>query len=96
MNQVLQYFNLVVYILVALIKLGGTLLLGLGLGRLALEVCGKDQRTWQVQIAFFLGIIALLIGFLLYSPLGLGGFSIGMGITIIRPVVIPKPKKTEK
>ena len=95
MNQFLPYFNLVVYILVALLKLAGTLLLGVGLGRLILDICGKDQRPWQVQIAFSLGIITLLIAFLFYSPLGLGGLSIGMGIAMVG-LGIPKTEKTEK
>jgi putative flippase GtrA len=73
----------VIYILVALIKLAGTLVLGLGIGWIALDVFRKGQQPWQFQVAFLLGIIVLLVAFLLYSHLGLGGFSIGMGAAIL-------------
>jgi putative flippase GtrA len=82
MSQFMQYLNPVIYILVALIKLAGMLVIGLGIGWLALDVFRKGQPS--VQIAFFLGIIALLIALLLYSHLGLGAFGIGMGAAILR------------
>jgi hypothetical protein len=80
----MNILNVVIYILVALTKLAGTLLFGLGMGWLALDIFRKNQHAWQVQIAFFLGIIALLIALLIYSPLGLGGFCIGAGAAIIK------------
>ena len=94
MSQVFPFLNYIVYILVGLIKLAGTLLFGFGMGWLTLEVFKNDPKPWQVQIAFFLGIIALLIALLLYSHLGLGGFCIGMGVAIIM-WGIPKPEKKE-
>jgi len=95
MSQVLGYLNVVIYILVGLTKLAGTLLLGLGLGRLALDIFRQNQHPWQVQVAFFLGIIALLIAFLLNSHLSLGGFCIGAGAAIIK-WGFPKADKDKK
>jgi ABC-type enterochelin transport system permease subunit len=83
MPQVSVYLSTIIYILVALTKLVGTLALGLGIGWLALDVFRKGQHSWQFQVAFFLGLIALLVAFLLYSHLGLGGFGIGMGLAIL-------------
>ena len=95
MSQFLSYLNIVIYILVALTKLAGTLLFGLGVGWLTLDIFRKNQHAWQVQIAFFLGIIALLIAFLFYSPLSLGGFCIGVGAAIIK-WGFPKAGKSKK
>ena len=95
MSQFLNLLNVVIYILVGLIKLAGTLLLGLGIGWFALDIFRQNQHPWQFQIAFFLGIIVLLIAFLLYSPLGLGGFCIGAGIAIIK-WGFPKAEKDKK
>jgi len=95
MSQNLGYLSTGIYILVALTKLAGTLVFGLGIGWLTLEVFTKGQQPWQLQVAFFLGIIALLIAFLLYSHLGLGGFCIGAGAAIIK-WGIPKAEKNKK
>jgi hypothetical protein len=84
MAQIMPYINFVIYFLVALVKLAGTLILGLTLGWLTLDVFQKDQRPWQLQVAFFLGFIALLVALLLYSHLGLGGLGIGVGIAMLR------------
>jgi len=84
MSQILPYLNYGVYILVALAKFAGTLFLGMTLGWLILDVFRKDQHAWQLQVAFFLGFIALLIALLLYSHLGLGGFGIGVGVAMLR------------
>jgi hypothetical protein len=84
MSQISGYLSIAVYILVALVKLAGTLLFGLGIGWFALDIFRKDQHPWQFQAAFFLGIIALLVAFLLYSHLGLGGFCIGAGAAIVK------------
>jgi len=84
MSQILPYLNYGVYILVALAKFVGMLFLGMTLGWLALDVFCKHQHTWQLQVAFFLGFIALLIALLLYSHLGLGGFGIGVGVAMFR------------
>ena len=84
MSQVIYYFQLILYILVSLTKLAGTLLFGLGMGWFALDIFRNNQHPWQFQVAFFLGIIALVIAFLLYSHLGLGGFCIGVGVAIIK------------
>jgi len=95
MSLVFTILNQIIYILVALIKLAGTLLFGLSMGWLLLDIFRGNQKTWQVQIAFFLGIIALLIAFLLYSHLGLGGFCIGVGVAFIK-WGFPKAVKEEK
>ena len=84
MSQILPYLNYVVYVLVALVKFAGMLLLGLTLGWLTLDVLRKGQHPWQLQVAFFLGFIALLVALLLYSHLGLGGFGIGVGVAMLR------------
>lgn len=84
MSQISGYLSVITYVLVALVKLAGTLLFGLGIGWLALDIFRKDQHPWQLQVAFFLGIIALLVAFLLYSHLGLGGFCIGAGAAIVK------------
>jgi hypothetical protein len=95
MSQVLSYLHVVIYILVALIKLAGTLLFGLSIGWLILDLFRRDQKNWQVQIAFFLGIIALMIAFLLYSHLSLGGFCIGVGVAFVK-WGFPKAEKDKK
>ena len=84
MSQIMPYLNYGVYILVALVKFAGMLFLGLTLGWLTLDVFRKGQHPWQLQVAFFLGIIALLVAFLLESHLGLGGFGIGVGVAMFR------------
>ena len=84
MSQFLPYLNYGVYILVALVKFAGMTFLGLTLGWLTLDVFRKGQHAWQLQVAFFLGFIALLIALLLYSHLGLGGFGIGVGVAMLR------------
>jgi hypothetical protein len=95
MSQVMGFIQIVVYILVGLSKFAGTLLIGLGIGWFAVDILRQNQHPWQFQIAFFLGIIALLIAFLLYSHLGLGGFCIGMGVAIIK-WGFPKAEKDKK
>jgi len=84
MSQILPYLDYGVYILVALVKLAGMLFLGLTFGWLTLDVFRKGQHAWQLQVAFFLGIISLLVTLLLTSHLGLGGFGIGVGVAMIR------------
>jgi len=84
MSQILPYLNYAVYILVALAKFAGMLLLGLTFGWQALDVFRKGQHPWQLQVAFFLGFIVLLVALLLYSHLGLGGFGIGVGVAMLR------------
>ena len=84
MVQIMPYLDYIVYVLVALVKFAGMLLLGLTFGWLTLDVFRKDQHPWQLQIAFFLGIIVLLVAFLLESHLGLGSFGIGVGVAMFR------------
>ena len=84
MSQIMPYLDYIVYVLVALAKFAGMLLLGLTLGWLTLDVFRKGQHPWQLQVSFFLGIIALLVAFLLESHLGLGGFGIGVGVAMFR------------
>ena len=84
MSLILPYLNYAVYILVALVKFAGMLFLGLTFGWLTLDVFRKGQHAWQLQVAFFLGVIALLVALLLYSHLGLGGFGIGVGFAMLR------------
>lgn len=88
----MDYLNLGAYILVALFKLAGTLVLGLGMGWLALDIFKKGGHAWQFQIAFFLGIIGLLVAFLRFAHIGLGGFGLGMGIALLM-WGLPKKKK---
>jgi hypothetical protein len=84
MNQIMPIIDFVIYILVALIKLAGMLIIGLTLGWLTLEVFQKGQFTWQLQVAFYLGFIGLLVALLLYSHLGLGALGVGVGVAMLR------------
>lgn len=93
MAQFVGILNTVAFILVGLIKLAGALLFGLGIGWLALDAYKKGQQSWQVQVAFFLGLIALLIASLRFAHIALGGLCLGMGIAFL---IWGLPKKNKE
>ena len=70
----------------ALIRMLGLLMFGLGIGWFALEGFRKSQQNWQLQIAVFLGLVALS-GIMIYTlyynaPSALGLYGIGFGVAM--------------
>jgi len=79
----MDWYQITLDLLGALIRMVGMALLGLGAAWLTLEFFRKAQQAWQLQIALFLGFVGLLIAMARFlSAAALGGFGIGVGVAI--------------
>jgi hypothetical protein len=91
-----QWLQIALDLIGALLRLVGLVLLGLGAGWLTLEFLRKADQAWQLQIALFLGFVALAIAMArLLSPAALGGFGIGVGVAVL-VWGLPKPKAKDQ
>jgi NhaP-type Na+/H+ or K+/H+ antiporter len=72
----------IVDLIASLIRLLGMAVLGVGIGYLVVDLLHKTQ-DWRLLMAFFLGLIGLVIAMVVYLSSGaLGAFAIGMGVAI--------------
>jgi NhaP-type Na+/H+ or K+/H+ antiporter len=79
-----------------LIRLLGLVVLGLGIGWIALDLLKKIE-AWQGQAAIFLGLAGLIIGLAVFTgPGALGAFAIGVGVAIFMWGMPKKEKKEEE
>jgi NhaP-type Na+/H+ or K+/H+ antiporter len=79
-----------------LLRFLGMLVLGLGIGWLALDMLKKIE-VWQGQVAIFLGLAGLIIAMTVYTGWGaLGAFAIGVGVAILMWGMPKKEKKEEE
>jgi hypothetical protein len=96
----MNWYQIVVDLLGALLRMIGMALLGLGASWLTLEFFRKAQQEWQLQIALFLGFVGLLIAMAIYlAPAALGGFGIGVGVAMFlwgMPKKQPEVKEEKK
>jgi hypothetical protein len=68
----------------------GFLVVGLALGRLVFD--HFRMGTWQMQIAYVLGLFGLLIGIAAFtSPGSAGAFALGVGLAYFMNMMPPKP-----
>ena len=78
------------------IRLVGMAALGVAIGYLAVDMLHKAQ-TWPLQIAFFLGLLGLVIAMVAFLSAGaLGGFSLGFAAAIFIWGMPRKKKKEEQ
>ena len=94
MAEFMGIVNIVGYILVGLLKLAGTFLFGLGLGKIALDAYKKGPQPWQTQVAYAVVLGAVLIASLRFAHIVLAGLCLGMGIAVLI-WGLPKKKKDE-
>ena len=82
-------------LIAAFIRLLGMAALGVAIGYLAVDMLHKAQ-TWPLQMAFFLGLIGLVIAMVVFlAPGALGGFGLGFAVAIF-VWGIPRKKKEEQ
>jgi hypothetical protein len=91
----MEVLQTIVYVLVGLAKFFGLLVFGLGLGWLIIDAYKKDEKSWQVQATFLVGLFAFLIVLALHVHAGLAGFGLGIGIAIFLWGLPKKPKKED-
>jgi NhaP-type Na+/H+ or K+/H+ antiporter len=85
----------IINLLSAILRLIGMAVLGLTIGWLSLDLLRKAQ-AWQLQIAIFLGFIALAFAAMRFlAPAALGAFGIGVGVAIFL-WGMPKKEKIEE
>ena len=83
-------------LLAAIFRLIGMVVLGLGIGWLAIDLL-KKMQVWQVQVAVFLGLAGLIIAIAVYTGMGAqGAFAIGVGVAILLWGMPKKQKKEEE
>jgi len=89
----LQVVDLILILLSQFFRFAGMLIVGLGIGWLALDLLKKIQ-VWQGQVAVFLGLAGLVIAMTVFTGWGaLGAFCIGVGGAIL---LWGMPKKEKK
>ena len=85
----------IINLFASLLRVLGMAALGLGIGYLAVDMLHKAQ-TWPLQMAFFLGLIGLVIAMVVFlAPGALGGFALGFAAAIFL-WGMPRKKKEEK
>jgi hypothetical protein len=83
-------------ILTSLIRLVGMVIVGLGLGWLALDLLRKIE-AWQGKVLVFLGLLGIVIAMAVFIAAGsLGGFAIGIGVAVFMWGMPKKPKEEKK
>jgi NhaP-type Na+/H+ or K+/H+ antiporter len=88
-----QVIDFILIILSQFFRFAGMVIVGLGIGWLALDLLKKVQ-VWQGQVAIFLGLAGLVIAMTVYTGWGaLGAFCIGIGGSIF---LWGMPKKEKK
>jgi NhaP-type Na+/H+ or K+/H+ antiporter len=88
--------NEIIILFSQLLRFLGMLVLGLGIGWLALDMLKKIE-VWQGQVAIFLGLAGLIIAMTVYTGWGaLGAFAIGVGVAILMWGMPKKEKKEEE
>jgi len=86
----------IIDLLAAILRLIGMVVLGLGIGWLAIDLL-KKMQVWQVQVAVFLGLAGLIIAIAVYTGMGAqGAFAIGVGVAILLWGMPKKQKKDEE
>lgn len=69
----------------------GFFVVGMFLGHLVID--HFRMGTWQMQIAYVLGLFGLLIGITAFtSPGTAGAFALGVGLAYFMPIVPPRPQ----
>lgn len=95
-NKIVSDIFVLIGSLIRLLGLAGA---GLAIGWLVLEFLHKGEKAWQLQIAIFLGLVALvgaLVKFLFYNaPGALGMFGLGL-VAAVLIWGMPKKKKDEE
>jgi hypothetical protein len=82
-------------LIAALIRLLGMTALGVPIGYLAVDMLHK-ALTWPLQMAFYLGLVGLVIAMVVFlAPGALGGFGLGFAAAIFI-WAMPRKKKEEK
>ena len=82
-------------LIAALIRLLGMAALGVTIGYLAVDMLNK-ALTWPLQMAFYLGLIGLVIAMVVFlAPGALGGVGLGFAAAIFI-WAMPRKKKEEK
>jgi membrane protein DedA with SNARE-associated domain len=82
-------------LIAALIRLLGMTALGVTIGYLAVDMLHK-ALTWPLQMAFYLGLVGLVIAMVVFlAPGALGGFGLGFAAAIFI-WAMPRKKKEEK
>ncbi len=83
-NDLVSYLGL-------LLSAVGFFVVGMFLGRLVLD--HFRMGTWQMQIAYVLGLFGVLIGIAAFtSPGTAGAFALGVGLSYFIPITPPKPQ----
>ena len=86
----------IIDLLAAILRLIGMVVLGLGIGWLAIDLL-KKMQVWQVQVAVFLGLAGLIIAIVVFTGMGAqGAFAIGVGVAILLWGMPKKQKKDEE
>jgi hypothetical protein len=86
----------IITLLASILRLIGMVVLGLGMGWLSLDLLRKAQ-VWQLQIAVFLGLVALVVALSYFLGAGAqGAFAIGVGVAIFLWGMPKKEKKEEE
>jgi NhaP-type Na+/H+ or K+/H+ antiporter len=86
----------IIILLAQLLRLLGMVVLGLGIGWLALDLL-KKMQVWQGLVAIFLGLAGLIIAMVVFTGAGaLGAFAIGVGVAILMWGMPKKQKKEEE
>jgi Kef-type K+ transport system membrane component KefB len=86
----------IINLLASLVRFLGMVLLGVGLGWLALDLLRKSQ-AWQLQIAVYLGLVGLVVALANFTAWGaLGAFCAGVGVAILIWGLPKKEKVKEK
>ena len=85
----------IVALIAAIIRLLGVAALGVAIGYLAVDMLHKAQ-TWPLQMAFFLGLLGLVIAMVVFlAPGALGAFGLGFAAAIF-VWGMPRKKKEEQ
>jgi hypothetical protein len=91
----MEVFNTIMYVLIGVAKFFGMLVFGLGLGWMMIDAYLKNEKAWQVQATFLVGLFALLIVLALHVHVALAGFGLGFGVAVFLWGLPKKPKKED-
>jgi NhaP-type Na+/H+ or K+/H+ antiporter len=85
----------IINLVAAFIRLLGMAALGVAIGYLVVDMLHKVQ-AWPLQMAFFLGLVGLVIAMVVFLDAGaLGGFGLGFAAAIFI-WGMPRKKKEEQ